>query len=216
MVSGVARSTPSGTAISGGTTVVRVRWVGSDATSGIARYQVERQVDGGAWTRLPAEPATPSLDVALAAQHAYRFRVRAIDRAGNVGDWTAGPGFSLSSFTESSTRIAYKGAWTKVSSSLFWGGSARKATATGATATIKVTGRSIAWIGLRGPGRGKATIYVDGTKVATVDLYASTYQGQRVIWARDWPTSGTRTVMIRVAGTSGRPRIDLDGMIVGT
>jgi hypothetical protein len=62
----------------------------------------------------------------------------------------------------------------------------------------------------RGPTRGKAEVFVNGTKVATVDLSASSYQNQRVVWSMSWSSVATRTVTIRVVGTSGRPWVDLD------
>lgn len=64
-----------------------------------------------------------------------------------------------------------------------------------------------------GPDRGKAQIFVNGTKVATVDLYSATARPQRIVWAGNWSTTARRTITIRVVGTSGRPRIDLDAFV---
>jgi hypothetical protein len=75
------------------------------------------------------------------------------------------------------------------------------------------TGRSVAWVARTGPNRGVATVYVNGTKFATVDLYSPAYGNQRVVWARNWSTSAARTITIRVAGTSGRPLVDLDALV---
>ena len=78
------------------------------------------------------------------------------------------------------------------------------------------TGRSIAWVARKGPTYGKATVYVNGVKVATIDLYASSYQNQRVVWAANWSTTASRTITILVSGTTGRPRVDLDALVTGT
>ena len=40
----------------------------------------------------------------------------------------------------------------------------------GAKATFSLTGRTVAFVSRLGPTKGKATIYVDGTKVAPIDL----------------------------------------------
>ena len=65
----------------------------ADSVSGVASVTVEVRVDGGDWAPAPAAVlATPG--------HAYAFRARATDRAGNTGDWAqtdelavpAGPG----------------------------------------------------------------------------------------------------------------------------
>ena len=65
----------------------KISWMGADATgTGIDRYQVQRQKDGGAWTGL-ATTASTHVTRALRLGHAYRFRVRPRDLAGNWGDW---------------------------------------------------------------------------------------------------------------------------------
>ena len=85
--------------------------------------------------------------------------------------------------------------------------------AAGARASFTFTWKTFVWVARRGPTRGKAEILVNGTKVATVDLYASAYQNQRIVWTKAWSTSAKRTVTIRVLGTSGRPRVDLDAIV---
>jgi hypothetical protein len=93
----------------------------------------------------------------------------------------------------------------------YWGGADRFATARGATATIRLTGRSFAWVASRGPSRGTARVYVNGVLAKTVNLHASTVSKRRVVFATSWSTSATRTITIRVMGTAGHPRVDLDG-----
>jgi hypothetical protein len=64
--------------------------------------------------------------------------------------------------------------------------------------------------------RGKAQVYVNGVLKATIDLYSATTLKQRIVWSANYSTSATRTVTIKVLGTSGRPRVDVDGFIVGS
>jgi hypothetical protein len=64
-----------------------------------------------------------------------------------------------------------------------------------------------------GRDRGRAVIYVDGVMVDTVDLFASATTNQRIVWARNWDTSGAHTVMIYVVGTAGRPAVDIDAFL---
>lgn len=203
----------AGTAINAGRVTLRVPWTGSDVGTGIARYEFSQRTDGGPWTTVSTALTKPTIDRSLAPQHDYRFRVRAVDKAGNVGAWAYGSTFRLSRYSEFSSAITYRGRWTTVSSPVYWGGGARKSRMAGATASLTFTGRSIAWVARTGPDRGKAGIYVNGTRVATVDLYSPDYQQQRVVWARSWTTSVSREVTIRVAGTSGRPRVDLDALV---
>ena len=51
----------------------------------------------------------------------------------------------------------------------------RRSGTAGARATMTFTGRSIAWIARTGPNRGVATVYVNGSKVDTIDLYSPAY-----------------------------------------
>jgi hypothetical protein len=201
------------TAISAGTIALRVPWSGSDATSGIARYELAQSTDGGVWTTVSTTLTSPTATRSLAPLHTYRFRVRAIDKAGNPGAWATGATFRISRYSEFNTAISYSGPWTTVSSPAYWGGAAKKSSSAGARASLTFSGRSIAWVARSGPDRGKAAIYVNGTKVATVDLYSATAQGQRVVWVGSWTTTASRTITIRVAGTIGRPRIDLDALV---
>ena len=199
--------------ISAGRIALRVPWSGSDATSGIARYELAQSTDGGAWTTVSTTLTSPTATRNLAPLHTYRFRVRAVDKAGNPGSWATGTTFRISRYSESNAAITYSGSWTKVSSTAYWGSAAKKSSTAGAKASLTFSGRSIAWVARTGPDRGKAGIYVNGTKVATVDLYSPTAQAQRVVWVGSWTTTASRTVTIRVAGTVGRPRIDLDALV---
>ena len=97
-VPGASRPQPSiraGDRVTGGRLRVRLAWTGSDATCGVARYVVSVSRNGHDWTR-----SGDTTTAAHAARHlskgsTYRFRVRAIDKAGNVGHWAAGPTFRI-------------------------------------------------------------------------------------------------------------------------
>ena len=84
----------------------------------------------------------------------------------------------------------------------------------GATVRTTFTGRGIAVVMPRSSVRGKVSIYLDGTKVATVDTYASSAQARRVVWSKAWTSSARHSIVVRVSGTSGRPTVSLDGLIV--
>jgi hypothetical protein len=202
-----------GTAIVDGAIQTRIPWSGTDATSGIARYELAQQTDGEAWTTVSSTLTATTINRLLATEHTYAFRVRAIDRAGNVGAWATGATFRISRKSETHSSVTYTGTWTLSKSPVFWGGQAMASNSVGARASITFTGRSIAWVASTGPTRGKAEIYVDGIRVATVDLYAATSAHQKVVWASSWTTATSRTIRVRVLGTSGRPRVDLDAFV---
>ncbi len=75
-------------------------------------------------------------------------------------------------------------------------------------------GWSVAWIAARGPGRGRASVWIDGHKVATVDLWAPKSASPVVAWVGSWTTRSERKITIKVEGTPGRHRVDLDSLVV--
>lgn len=202
-----------GTALLFGRATVRVTWSGADATSSIATYELAHRIDGGPWTTDSTGLTSPMLAFPLGVGHAYQFRARATDRAGNGGVWSGASTIGLTAINESSTRIAYRGTWRTVRSTAYLAAGARSSVSAGATASITSTARSIGWIARRGPSGGKASVYVNGVRVATVDLYASTFQNQRIVWAGAWASSVARRVTIRVVGTGVRRLVDLDAFL---
>jgi hypothetical protein len=206
----------AGVSLSGSGIGAVVKWSGSDnpGGTGVGRYDLERSTDGGAsWTSVKRSLVT-AINVTLAASGRVQFRVRGIDQVGNAGDWAYGPSLAPRLVQQGSSAVGYTRTWTRVSGTRFSGGSARYAKASGASATYRVTGRSIAFVTTRASSRGKVSIYVDGVRVVRVDTYGTTTRYRYQAWARTWPTSGTHTIRIVVAGTSGRPRVDLDAFAV--
>jgi hypothetical protein len=57
-------------------------------------------------------------------------------------------------------------------------------------------------------------VFVDGTEVATVSTHATSPHYRRILFAKAWTVSGTHTISIVVVGSAGRPRVDVDALIV--
>jgi hypothetical protein len=205
-----------GSTLTAGKPLVRFGWSGSDATSGVGHYEFALSTDGGAYTTLSSALASPTLDRALATGHSYRARVRAIDVAGNVGVWAYGSAFRLTAYQESSSAIHWSGTWRTGSSTSFWGGHDRYASAAGAKASLTSSGRSFAWVGSVGPSRGWAKVYVNGVLVKSVNLNAAANANRRILFTATWSTARSRTVTIRISGTAGHPRGDVDAFLTGS
>ena len=201
--------------LASGKAPVRLTWTGSDATSGVGRYEIRRQSDHGAWSAPTIVNGTSSI-LSLSPGHTYRYGVRAVDNAGNVGAWAYGSSFKVSAVSQASSLVHYHGTWATSTSSGWWGGSAKSTSTRGSTASFTFTGRSIAWVGLKAATRGKAYVYVNGVLKATVNLYSATTLRQQIVWSANYATSAARTITIKVVGTSGRPRVDVDGFVVGS
>ena len=198
----------------GSTIPLRLSWAGSDVGTGIVRYEVGRSINGGAWTTFAASLTTPNTTMALSSGATIRLRVRAVDAAGNVGAWATGPTIAASLVQQTSSSVHYSGAWGTSTSSLFSGGSVRRSSTNGASATFTFTGRAIALVTTRAVTRGKVKVYVDGVFVTHVDPTASPTMYRGIAWQMTWSSSRTRTVKLVVEGTVGRPRFDLDGFAV--
>ncbi|MEM3555014.1 MAG: RHS repeat-associated core domain-containing protein, partial [Candidatus Micrarchaeaceae archaeon] len=68
-----------------------VEWSGEDSTSGLAAYDVQVQVDGGAWQDWRVGVTETSGVYVGILGHTYAFRSRGHDRAGNVEAWPDTP-----------------------------------------------------------------------------------------------------------------------------
>jgi uncharacterized protein YkwD len=83
-----------------GSREARVRWSGADPwlvtlTAGIASYDVQRRRRGGSWTTIRSRVTGRGLTTQGRRAVRYEFRVRARDRAGNLGDWSAIAGVTI-------------------------------------------------------------------------------------------------------------------------
>lgn len=210
---------------------VRISWSGSDggqSGSGITKYELQRSVDGGGtWSgdllqQTPVSPGAggPATSTTLSATlgTTYRFRVRGQDVAGNWSAWTEGSTSVNRGYNQSHPSVTYPaGAWTRQDSSAAYAGDLKYDTANGARARFAFTGREVAWVAPKGPNRGKAEVWVDGTRVTTVDLYSSTTQQRAVVFRQAWATSGSHVVAVVLTGTknasSTSTRVDVDAFV---
>jgi hypothetical protein len=117
-------------------------------------------------------------------------------------------------YQEGTSLARYSGRWTATSSSTASHGNLRTSTQSGASVEFKRSATSIGIVGRQSPTSGKARVYVDGTFVATIDLYRSTARARVVLFSRSWTTAGVHSVKLFVSGTTSRPRIDIDGWAV--
>lgn len=106
---------------------------------------------------------------------------------------------------ERSTAIVYRGAWHVARYDGYGGDTVRYAASRGASATIRFTGRAVAWRGPTGPTRGRAKVYVDGRYVRTVDLRQAAFDPRATLYRTTWSTIAPHSLTIVVAGASGHP-----------
>ncbi|MFI5632908.1 peptidoglycan recognition protein [Streptomyces sp. NPDC051664] len=154
-------------------------------------------------------PTTTSASHTAKSGVATAWSMTAYDLAGN----TAAASVSGTPVILQETSATKTGTWTTKSSSSYLGGKSYSSSSKGASLTWTFTGRSAAWVVSRASTSGQAYVYVDGTKVATVDLKSSTTKYRDALWTKSWSTSAKHTVKIVVVATSGRPTITTDGLV---
>ncbi len=200
----------SGTTLNGTASRVAVAFAGTDTgPAGIASYDVRRSYDGGAYQTIATSAGGSALAWSLSPGHTYRFQIRARDRAGNVGEWKAGPTLRPSLAQQGSSAIRWSGATKSTSYAKYSGGSQRALVAAGASATYTTSARSLSFVTTKGPSRGRAKVYVDGVLQATVDLKASSTTYRFVAFSKTWSSVGSHTIRI-VAVASPSMRVDVD------
>ena len=175
----------------------------------VGAYFMQRSVDGGAYANMNYDINSKKLDLGHSTSHSYRYRVRVRDGAGNWGPWKYSITFKPAYSSQNSSAIAYSGSWSSVTY-VGTGWTTRRAKAAGAYAKYTFTGKGVSYQAIKGPGRGKAQIYIDGTLVKTIDLYSSAYS-TAFVYSKTWSSSSKHTIRVRVLGTSGRPYVDIDG-----
>jgi hypothetical protein len=109
------------------------------------------------------------------------------------------------------TKAARSGSWSSRSSGSYLSGKALAATKKNAKLTYTFTGRSAALLFSRGTKTGKAYVYLDGKKVATIDTKSSKTSYRQALFVRSL-TAKKHTLAVVVVGTSGRPTVVSDGL----
>lgn len=196
---------------------LRPAWAAAtDPSDPIVGYEVERSVNGGAygWTVATSGSARSISVPGLRFGISYRFRIRAQDSDGSWSPWVAGAAVIPGAVSDRSSLVTYRGTWTRYAHSLSTNGWITTSRQAGATARLRFTGRGIAIVALTNSTRGRASVYIDGVYRATIDTRSSTSVARKIVYVRNWTASGTHTIELRVAGTSGRPSVSLDGFVV--
>jgi hypothetical protein len=152
---------------------------------------------------------------------AMRFWVTARDQSFNATTKVVWPMIAVTeednaSPTGAAGQFTYSGTWGIANCTCFLGGHTRRTSAYGARAMFTATynqGDHVALVMAKGPGRGRASIRVDGVQVATIDTYAAANTNRVVVFERRMMSAGTHTLTIVNLATAGRPRIDVDAVI---
>ncbi|HEU5156740.1 MAG TPA: beta-galactosidase [Streptosporangiaceae bacterium] len=103
--------------------------------------------------------------------------------------------------------LAYAGAgWSHVANESFTSGDYKNTESfsdqAGDSVTVTFTGTAVRWISSYDANHGIADVFLDGTKVATVDGYGASKQFQQVFYAASGLADGPHTLRIVATGTA--------------
>jgi hypothetical protein len=186
-----------------GTVPVRVGWAAADA-GGLRSVAQTRPSAMNLGLTANGRPTVARPGVATT------WSLRATDRAGNIRDASV----TRTPLVLSEALAARTGRWAILRNSAYLSGSAMRSVTRQSSMSWIFTGRSAALGVSRTTTSGRATIYVDGQRATTVDLRSTSTLHRQAIWAKNWGATGQHTVRVVVVGTTGRPGVIMDGLVV--
>jgi hypothetical protein len=113
--------------------------------------------------------------------------------------------------------ITYSGAWGQSNCGCFLADHTAFTKKSGASVKFTRTyekGDQVALVMAKGPGRGRASIRLDGKWLMNIDTFASVNTNRVVVFARGM-RAGVHTLTVVNQATPGRQRIDLDAILIG-
>ncbi|MFC1404100.1 MULTISPECIES: beta-galactosidase [Streptacidiphilus] len=109
------------------------------------------------------------------------------------------------SYDDTATQLQYSGSWSHVGSEQSYTSGEYQRTESftstaGDSVSIPFTGTAIHWIASKAANHGLADVYLDGTKVATVDGYAASTANQQIQYSASGLSDGAHTLKIVATG----------------
>jgi len=210
-----------------GEIIMHARWSASDA-SGICGYSIRPEWAGdvGKWSPWNSVNSVTTSTTDYNDQFgggSFKFMgygVRARDCASNIThafvrfmpivsqeDGATFGGYEYGGVTAPT----YKGRWTTATCDCSSGGRTRRTRQARAAVTFVANSDHVGLVMPKGPTRGKAKVYVNGTLKAVVNTHAATNVHRAVVWSGP----GGRVRVVNLA-TRGHPRIDLDAVLTNS
>ena len=190
-----------------GTTVADVVTISTEALDDSGVDGVSFSVNGAPLGEDTTAPYEIPWDTTVIPDGSYTLKIAVRDRAGglNSREVNATVWNGTSRIQETDPAITYSGTWAHGNAGVrTWSGStAAIATLTAfpAQATLAFSGSGVAWVGFRGPQAGIATVYLDGVRIASLDLYHPVEQVQAVVYSVRGLAPGPHTLSVEATGT---------------
>jgi len=181
---------------------VRLSWQGDDGTdgSGVRRYRLDRRQFGstsGVWHRVAVDTPKTLARVPAKEGATYEYRVQAIDRAGNFSPYATATSSMPVDNLSSALRVSKRG-WKTLRRQGAFKLSVSRATAEGASASLRFTGTGATLVTRTLPRGGRVRITVDG-KSKVVSLKGRGRFRRKLVEAPSVP-AGAHTLKITSVG----------------
>lgn len=212
---------------------LQLRWVGSDAVSAVRGFDVWQQYPDYVWKRAEGTSATTyqfagtNYDGSCGDGGSVEswYWVVAHDNRGNsatsagqsrvVDVWQE---TGLTEYGQAGIPLVRTGTWSTSSCVCSNNGRTLTRSSAGASLTYTITttkpGAVVAIAVGKNTNRGVMNVSLDGGTATSVNTYASAPTHRVVVWQRVINSPGTHTVKVTNAGTAGRPRIDIDAVLL--
>jgi subtilisin len=201
--------------LSPATAPIRLRWSpATDPTSPIGRYQTEVSIDGGAYGSTYSVTTTTAVR-SVPIGHTFRFRLRAMDIAGNRSNWVSGASGRVSAYDDRSASLTYAGTWGRATGRYAYRKTLTYSIHNGPSVRATLQGRHIAIAAPIGPTRGWFKVYVNGVYKGTVSLFSRVGISRRIVWSVTYSTIGTRSLRLVAVRSSSRLRVEVDAILSG-
>ncbi|MCK4268515.1 MAG: hypothetical protein KAX16_06755, partial [Actinomycetia bacterium] len=192
----------------------KVKWSGRDprVSSGIASYQVQVKAPGTKWRTWRKTSRQASWFSGYQGR-IYVFRVRARDRAGNVGRYSSAKK-TVVPYDDNRRVRSREGFDHKVyaRNSRHYKGTVRYSTVAGDKITYSFAGRAVYLISTKAADRSKAKIYLDGKYTRIINTYSENTKYRKIVFQKRWKKNNKHTITIENIGN--RDRLDIDGIAV--
>ena len=185
-----------------------ISWSATDVGTGVASYEVQVSIAGGAFTNVYTGTGT-SVTLFTGFNKTLVFRMRATDGDGNVSAWATSASRKIVPYQRNSKNVAYTGTWTNVTSAGSSGTGYAYTKTLGKRALVTFTGREVLYVAPKTSASGYAKVYADGKLIGRFNLRASSTQLGRIITSKTWGASGSHTMRVTNDQSGRRTSVDV-------
>lgn len=196
-----------------GSATGRLTWsVDTVLADAVVSHDVDATRDGGAtWQKLVRRHGAARLDVRLEPRGSLVLAIRARDSDGHVSAWEESQALRMRLTQESARSISWSGRWRSVESGAASGGTLRRSSSAGASATFAFDGLAVAFVTELGPRAGTVDLRMDGSAHASRSLRRATTSARKVLVVATFAESGPHELEIVVQGDG---QVAVDGFVV--